>query len=121
MKTIKGPAIFLAQFAGDEAPFNSFDSICEWAGGLGYKGVQIPTWDGRLIDLDKAAESKDLLRRAQGHRGQATASRSPSCRPICRASSLPCIRPMTRPSTVSRRRKCAAIPRRGRNGPSTRC
>ena len=25
---VKGPAIFLAQFAGDAAPFNSFDSIC---------------------------------------------------------------------------------------------
>lgn len=59
MKTIKGPAIFLAQFAGDEAPFNSFDAICKWAGGLGYKGVQIPTWDSRLIDLEKAASSKD--------------------------------------------------------------
>ena len=59
MKTIKGPAIFLAQFAGDEAPFNSLDAICGWAAGLGYKGVQIPTWDARLIDLEKAASSKD--------------------------------------------------------------
>ena len=64
MKTIKGPAIFLAQFAGDTAPFNSFDAICEWAAGLGYKGVQIPAWDGRLIDLKKASDSKRLLRRA---------------------------------------------------------
>ncbi|HEV7283589.1 MAG TPA: sugar phosphate isomerase/epimerase, partial [Kaistia sp.] len=52
MKTIKGPAIFLAQFAGDAAPFNSFDAICGWAASLGYKGVQIPTWDSRLIDLN---------------------------------------------------------------------
>ena len=59
MKTIKGPAIFLAQFAGDAAPFNSLDSICGWAASLGYKGVQIPTWDSRLIDLNKASESKD--------------------------------------------------------------
>jgi len=59
MKTIKGPAIFLAQFAGDAAPFNSFDAICGWAASLGYKGVQIPTWDSRLIDLNKASESKD--------------------------------------------------------------
>jgi sugar phosphate isomerase/epimerase len=59
MRTIKGPAIFLAQFAGDTAPFNSFDAICEWAGGLGYKGVQIPSWAGQLIDLEKAANSKD--------------------------------------------------------------
>ena len=56
--TIKGPAIFLAQFAGDAAPFNSLDSICKWAASLGYKGVQIPSWDGRLFDLKKAAESK---------------------------------------------------------------
>src|SRR3978361_409625 len=55
---VKGPAIFLAQFAGDAAPFNSFASICEWAASLGYKGVQIPTWDARLFDLAKAAESK---------------------------------------------------------------
>ncbi|MGF1625863.1 MAG: sugar phosphate isomerase/epimerase family protein [Alphaproteobacteria bacterium] len=57
MKTIKGPAIFLAQFAGDGAPFNSLSSIAEWAANLGYKGVQIPTWDNRLFDLDKAASS----------------------------------------------------------------
>jgi sugar phosphate isomerase/epimerase len=57
MKTIKGPAIFLAQFAGDQAPFNSLASIARWAAGLGYLGVQIPSWDGRLFDLEKAAES----------------------------------------------------------------
>ncbi|MFN8831838.1 MAG: sugar phosphate isomerase/epimerase family protein [Labrys sp. (in: a-proteobacteria)] len=55
---IKGPAIFLAQFAGDAAPFNSWKSITKWAGDLGYKGVQVPSWDGRLFDLKKAAESK---------------------------------------------------------------
>jgi sugar phosphate isomerase/epimerase len=57
-KNIKGPAIFLAQFAGDQKPFNSWDAICKWAAGLGYKGVQIPSWDGRLFDILKAAESK---------------------------------------------------------------
>jgi sugar phosphate isomerase/epimerase len=57
-KNIKGPAIFLAQFAGDQKPFNSWDAICKWAGNLGYKGVQIPSWDGRLFDLTKAAQSK---------------------------------------------------------------
>ena len=56
--TMKGPAIFLAQFAGDAAPFNAFEPICRWAAGLGYKGVQIPTWDGRLFDLAKAAASQ---------------------------------------------------------------
>jgi sugar phosphate isomerase/epimerase len=56
--TIQGPAIFLAQFAGDAAPFNSWAAITKWAGSLGYKGVQVPSWDGRLFDLRKAAESK---------------------------------------------------------------
>jgi sugar phosphate isomerase/epimerase len=56
---VKGPAIFLAQFAGDAAPFNSWDAICRWAAGHGYKGVQLPSWDGRLFDLAKAASSKD--------------------------------------------------------------
>ncbi|SHF68397.1 Sugar phosphate isomerase/epimerase [Loktanella atrilutea] len=58
MKTIKGPALFLAQFAGDEAPFNSWDSITKWAKEVGYDGVQVPSWDARLIDLDKAATSQ---------------------------------------------------------------
>ncbi|ABG60369.1 sugar phosphate isomerase/epimerase family protein [Cytophaga hutchinsonii] len=58
MKTIKGPAIFLAQFMSDVAPFNNLKNICDWAASLGYKGVQIPSWDVRCIDLQKAAESK---------------------------------------------------------------
>lgn len=58
MKTMKGPGLFLAQFAGDTAPFNSLEAIASWAAGLGYKGVQIPTFDGRLFDLEKAASSK---------------------------------------------------------------
>ena len=57
MKTMKGPAIFLAQFAGDTAPFNTLDSIAGWAASLGFKGVQIPSWDARFFDLKKAAES----------------------------------------------------------------
>ncbi|MGR3564197.1 MAG: sugar phosphate isomerase/epimerase family protein [Heliomarina sp.] len=59
MKTIKGPGLFLAQFASDEAPFNSWDQITKWAADAGYKGVQVPVWESRLIDLDKAASSKD--------------------------------------------------------------
>lgn len=66
MRTIKGPAIFLAQFAGDKAPFNSFDAICGWAAGLGYKGVQVPTWVGSLIDLEKAATSKTYADELKG-------------------------------------------------------
>src|SRR5437762_9558215 len=58
MKTIKGPAIFLAQFAADQPPFNSLAGLAGWAASLGYQGIQIPTWDARLFDLDKAASSK---------------------------------------------------------------
>lgn len=59
MKTIKGPSLFLAQFAGDAVPFNSWNSITKWAADIGYQGVQVPSWDSRLIDLKKAATSKD--------------------------------------------------------------
>ena len=59
MRTIKGPGIFLAQFIGDKAPFSSLDAIADWAAGLGYKGLQIPTTDPRFLDLVKAADSQD--------------------------------------------------------------
>jgi sugar phosphate isomerase/epimerase len=58
MTTIKGPGIFLAQFMSDHAPFNNLQSLCMWAESLGYKAIQIPTWDNRCIDLSLAAESK---------------------------------------------------------------
>lgn len=58
MKTIKGPAVFLAQFVDSEAPYNSLDGLCKWAADLGYKGIQIPTWEPCLIDIDKASESQ---------------------------------------------------------------
>jgi len=66
MKTIKGPALFLAQFASDEAPFNSWDTITKWAADCGYAGVQVPSWDDRLIDLEKAAASKDYCDEFKG-------------------------------------------------------
>lgn len=55
---MKGPAIFLAQFASDTAPFNDIESIAKWASELGFKGIQIPSWDTRLFDLKLASESK---------------------------------------------------------------
>src|SRR5450755_2257213 len=64
--TMKGPAIFLAQFIGDPAPFDSFDAICGWAAGLGYKGVQVPTTDPRMLDLDKAADSQTYCDEIKG-------------------------------------------------------
>ena len=55
--TVKGPAIFLAQFAGDSAPFNSLDAICRWVADLGYFGVRMH-WGIRLFDLAEAASTK---------------------------------------------------------------
>ena len=66
MNTIKGPGLFLAQFGGEDAPFNSGDSITKWAADCGYKGVQVPSWDAQLIDLDKAASSKDYCDEFRG-------------------------------------------------------
>lgn len=58
MSPIKGPAIFLAQFLDNKPPFNTLENITKWAKSLGFLGVQIPSWDSRLIDLEKAATSK---------------------------------------------------------------
>jgi sugar phosphate isomerase/epimerase len=66
MKTIKGPAIFLAQFMGAEEPYNNLKSICTWAKGLGYKGVQIPIGDTNYFDVKKAAESKTYADEIKG-------------------------------------------------------
>ncbi|WP_426077067.1 sugar phosphate isomerase/epimerase family protein [Janthinobacterium sp. PSPC3-1] len=57
MKTIQGPAIFLAQFLGDEPPFDTLEHLAQWAAGLGYKGLQLPTAP-RLFDLEQAAASQ---------------------------------------------------------------
>jgi len=58
MAQIQGPAVFLAQFMGDEAPFNTLPNITKYMKDLGYLGVQIPCWDARLMNLKQAAESK---------------------------------------------------------------
>lgn len=66
MTTLKGPGIFLAQFLSDKAPFNSLQSICLWAEGLGFKGVQIPTGDDNIFNLKLAAESKTYADEIKG-------------------------------------------------------
>ncbi len=59
MNSIKGPAIFLAQFVREKSPFHTLPEIAAWAKNLGYAGIQVPAWeDPRFIDLRKAAESK---------------------------------------------------------------
>lgn len=71
MKTIKGPGIFLAQFASDEAPYNTLEGMANWAAKLGFKGIQIPTWDRRLFDLQKAAETDGYCEDILGITGRA--------------------------------------------------
>ena len=65
-KTMKGPGLFLAQFAGTDAPFDTLENITKWAAGLGYKGVQIPTFVTHLFDLDKAYESDAYIDEVKG-------------------------------------------------------
>jgi sugar phosphate isomerase/epimerase len=66
MRTIKGPGIFLAQFLGDTAPFDTLEDICKWSASLGFKGVQIPSWATSYFDLQKAAESKTYADEIKG-------------------------------------------------------
>src|SRR5215217_7286713 len=115
---IKGPAIFLAQCGGDQPPFNSLEAICKWAASLGYRGVQIPTWDGRLFDLKKAAESKTYCDEVKGA-ALSNGVEITELSPICRANWWQFIRPMMRLSMPLRHQRCMAIRKRGRRGRPT--
>lgn len=66
MRTIQGPAIFLAQFADDRPPFDTLDGLAGWAAAKGFAGLQLPTWDRRVIDLDRAAESQTYVDEIKG-------------------------------------------------------
>lgn len=66
MRTVKGPGLFLAQFIGDTAPFDSLDGIARWAADCGYAGVQMPTLDARFLDLSLAATSATYCDEVKG-------------------------------------------------------
>lgn len=77
MKTLKGPAIFLAQFIGSEPPFNTLETMAAWVADLGYVGVQMPTGGAdSFFDLALAAESQtycdDIAGMLAGHGLQIT-------------------------------------------------
>ncbi len=63
---MKGPGIFLAQFAGDKPPFNSLEGMAQWAASLGYVGVQVPTSDPDLFDIKLAAGSQTYCDEIKG-------------------------------------------------------
>jgi sugar phosphate isomerase/epimerase len=44
--------------------------MARWAASRGFKGIQIPSWDGRLFDLQRAAESQDYCDEVLGLVGQ---------------------------------------------------
>ena len=121
MKTIKGPAIFLAQFAGDQAPFNSLASIAKWAADLGYLGVQIPSWDGRLFDLEKAAESDAYCDEIKGTLADAGVEVTELSTHL--QGQLVAVHPAYDDGFDALRRAapCAATRRRARSGRSSRC
>ena len=59
MKTLKGPAIFLAQFMDDAEPFNNIEAMARWAADLGFLGIQVPIGNPAFIDVALAAEGQD--------------------------------------------------------------
>jgi sugar phosphate isomerase/epimerase len=57
MRTIRGPAVFLAQFIAPEPPFDRLDTLARWAAEKGFVGVQLPIFNPAIFDVTKAAES----------------------------------------------------------------
>lgn len=70
MKTLKGPAVFLAQFIADEAPFDTIDAMAQWAAKLGFKGIQVPIGNPDFIDVALAAESRTYCEELKGRVGE---------------------------------------------------
>ena len=66
MKTLKGPAIFLAQFMADEDPFDNIEAMAKWAANLGFVGIQVPIGNPAFIDVAQAAESKSYCDELNG-------------------------------------------------------
>jgi len=66
VKTLKGPAIFLSQFIGQQAPYSSLDGLAQWAAALGYKALQIPCNHPSIFDLEKAASSQTYCDEVSG-------------------------------------------------------
>ena len=66
MQTLKGPAIFLAQFMADEEPFDNIEHMASWAADLGFVGIQVPIGNPAFIDVAQAAESKDYCDELKG-------------------------------------------------------
>jgi sugar phosphate isomerase/epimerase len=66
VKTIDGPGVFLAQFIAPEPPFDRLETLAAWAAEIGFKAVQLPTFNSAIFDLAKAAESDAYCEEVQG-------------------------------------------------------
>lgn len=63
---MKGPGLFVAQFIGAQAPFNTLSGLARWAGGLGYRALQLPTHLDHIFNLAQAASSQDYCDAVRG-------------------------------------------------------
>ena len=120
MRTIKGPGLFLAQFATDTPPHNTLAEIAKWAKGYGYKAIQIPTRDRRFLDLDKAAKVRPTATKSRVSSPR-SGWRSASCQPTNKGRWSPFIRLTTRCSTDNALRPCAETRRSGATGRRRKC
>jgi sugar phosphate isomerase/epimerase len=66
MKTLKGPAVFLAQFMGDRPPFDDLAGMARWAAELGFVGIQVPVGNPAFIDVARAADSQTYCDELRG-------------------------------------------------------
>ncbi len=64
--SIQGPGIFLAQFIGPQAPYDTLGGLAAWAAALGYRALQIPTSTPTIFDLARAAESQTYCDEVRG-------------------------------------------------------
>ena len=63
----KGPALFLAQFAGDEAPSNSLEEITRWAADPWLQGRANTNSRRAAIRFEQSRGQSGLLRRGEGY------------------------------------------------------
>jgi hypothetical protein len=119
VKTIKGPAVFLAQFAGGGPHLQNLNDMAKWAKECGFVGVQLPSWDGRVMDLKKAAESKTYCDEIAA-RWPSTASSPPSCPRTCKGQLVAVHPAYDLQFDNFAPQKCTAIRRRARPGPCSR-
>ncbi len=116
MKTIKGPGIFLAQFIGAQAPFNTLEGLAQWAAGLGYQALQIPCNHPAIFDVERAAASQTYCDEVSGILAEQGLAIGELSTHLEGQLVVPFIRLMIRPLTRLRPPRCAVTRRRASSG-----